>query len=659
MYLSIFSDELCLDLAEALPILESWGLDHIDLRNRILGKSIEFLSDAELAQVKALLDKHGMKVGCIESSLAKVHMPDERGRAAEAEKLEGIIRAAEVLDCHLVRSFFYWQPPRANHGRILPEEEDGQLTVRADLLAQVVDMYRPLAKRASEAGLTLAFENCGVTPPEVLAFLDALDMPNTGMAWDAWFWWDWLAGQGLEEDPKVSTESLIECARRAKVVHAKARGSVSTAMTDESGTPYPSVSYNRVIASCRAIKFDGPISAETGYRRRTGDISDAEESARIIATSEELIEVLRHNWPTAAPQNIYDAAKPGPRKVSRPYEDDPVRYVVVGLGMGHKRSREVVNTPGARLLGVCDLVEERAKNSAGAYGVPYELDIRRWLDNDDVEVIYVMTPTGRHLEVARQAIEAGKHVLCTKPMEVSLAACDEMIRLADEKGVLLGLDFQKRYEMPSNRLKKAVETGYFGRLLGGKVSLQTHRADDYFRQSGGWRGTKRWDGGGVISNQAVHSIDEAAYAIGIPSKVRCDIWTQTHDIEGEDLAAATWLYDNGLVVTFFGTTSYPQQTWSPDIVLYGTDGAFSMTYGGILERPDEHWLVDGQWTDETPLEAEVEYINAADNFSAAVRLGVPLSCDGRTGRRTQSILDAMFRSAYSGGGWVDVAPEYD
>ncbi len=93
-------------------------------------------------------------------------------------------------------------------------------------------------------------------------------------------------------------------------------------------------------------------------------------------------------------------------------------------------------------------------------------------------------------------------------------------------------------------------------------------------------------------------------------------------------------------------------------MLYGTEGAFSITYGGIWERPDEHWFRDGQWTSQAPEVVEPEYINAADNFAAAVRLGVPLTCDGRDGRRTQSIIDAMFRSAYNGGGWVDVDSEY-
>ncbi len=655
MYLSCFSDELCLDFPETLPILKSWGLEHVDLRNRVFGKTFSDLSVDEIKKVKGLLDDHGMKVGCLQSYLAKDHLPDADVRKSEAERLEKIISIADALDCHLARSFFFWQPGRKNHGRILPEEESGQLTEKKELLEQVVEYYRPLAERAQQAGLQLAFENCDVTPPEIFTFLDAMDMPNLSLAWDAWFWWDWVDGQGLTEDADATSESLILCAKRAGCVHAKGRGSIEAMMKDKEGRANPTVPYERVLATCKAVGLKGPVSLETGYHNYKGnaEITDQKESEDIIENSRQQVGVLKHAWPSAAGANVYKAARPKPPRLTRPWEKDPVRFVVVGLGMGHLRSRTVTETSGAKLVGVCDLQEDRAQNSGEAFGVPHELDVRRWLDNKDVEVIYVMTPTGRHLEVAKLAIEAGKHVLCTKPMEVTLEACEEMIKLADEKGVLLGIDFQMRYEQTSNTLKQAIEDGVFGTLLGGRVSLTTQRTDAYYQESGGWRGTKRWDGGGVMSNQAVHSADDMVYAIGLPTKVKSDVWTQTHDIEGEDLSMGVLYFEGGLALQYFATTSYTQKTWSPDLWLYGTDAAYSMTYGGILEKPDQKWFINNAWQDNPPKVVNSEWMNAVDNFSAAVRQGSPLSCDSRGGWRTQSVLDAMYRSAYNEGVWTE------
>ena len=99
MFVSIFTDELGLDVTKALPIIRSWGVEHVDFRGRVFRKGIEALDDDELRQLKKLVDDHGMTVGCLQTSLCKVHLPDEERQKQEMEKLEGIIRAADALDC--------------------------------------------------------------------------------------------------------------------------------------------------------------------------------------------------------------------------------------------------------------------------------------------------------------------------------------------------------------------------------------------------------------------------------------------------------------------------------------------------------------------------------------------------------------------------------
>jgi hypothetical protein len=86
VFLSIFTDELALDITKALPILQSWGLTHVDLRGRVFGRAAENLSPEQLADLKKLLDDHGMTVGCLQSSLAKVHLPDAARCAALLRK---------------------------------------------------------------------------------------------------------------------------------------------------------------------------------------------------------------------------------------------------------------------------------------------------------------------------------------------------------------------------------------------------------------------------------------------------------------------------------------------------------------------------------------------------------------------------------------------
>ncbi|NOY83178.1 MAG: Gfo/Idh/MocA family oxidoreductase [Kiritimatiellaeota bacterium] len=627
MFPSIFTDELGLDLVDAVPFLRDWGLAHCDLRARVLGKHFEELAPDELKRVRNLLGDAGLKVGCLESSLAKVHLPDAERRRAEARKLEAIIRAADVLDCRLVRSFFFWQPPK---------EEAGSLGDRSDALEQTLDFFAPLARRAREAGLILAFENCGVTPDEVLAFLDAVAIPSWGLAWDVYNGWR------CKPDTESVEDYLRRLALRARLLHVKARGAVS-------GLAPVEIPYELVLQTADNAGVRGPVSAETHNPDRAGD--DREMSRRVV-------EVIRRAWPSAAPGGLFGTPRSTATRV-RTYEADPVRFVVIGLGMGHNRAQQVVKTPGATLVGVCDLRKERAERTSQTCAVPYTLDFREWLERDDVEVVYVMTETGRHAEIALEALEAGKHVLTTKPMEASLEACDRMICAAEKKGLLLGVDFGRRFEPGPLSLRAAVEQKRFGRLLNGTMELKILRTMEYFRANGGWRGTRRWDGGGVLSNQSIHHIDELVFVLGVPARVRCSIWTQAHEIEAEDLGSAVWEYDSGLVVTYFATSSYPHATWYVRSEIQGTDGAIFLAAGGPFEQPFERWFLDGAWGTPPPeVKMESEWLNAADNFAAALRTGAPLVCSGRDGRRTQAVLDAMYRSAYENdGGWTAVTPE--
>lgn len=623
MFISIFSDELGVDVTKAVPIIKSWGVDHVDFRGRVFRKGIEGLDDKELEQLRELVDDNGMTVGCLQTSLCKVHLPDEERQRKESEKLEGIIRAADALDCRLVRSFHYWQPHSTDADRA------GALAVQPDAMQQVLDRFGPIADRAQEAGLIMAFENCGVTPDEVFGLLEALDVPEWGLAWDVANTWD------CDERRKDEDAYIKRMVKRAKCVHVKAAGALD--WLDRELIPY-----GKVMRVCHSLGMPGPVSAETHNPEKSVSNEDA---------SRQVVEAIRRAWPAAAPES----AKKATRTVVRDWDDDPVGFLVVGLGMGHCNSEKVYDTSGCKLVAVADLLEERAKRTGEQFKAPYVTDYRQCLNDDAVEVVYVVTETGNHAEVAIEALKAGKHVLTTKPMEASLAACDEMLKLAEEKGLILAADFGRRFDEGILSLKKSVEEGVFGKLLSAECSLKIHRTMDYFRGNGGWRGTRKLDGGGVLSNQAIHNIDEIVFCLGAPAKVRANIWTQNHDIEAEDLGIATWLYDDGLVLNLHATTCYAQPTWYTKTELTGDKGAFFHSEGGPFDQRVDKWYLDGAWTEEPPTVAKSEWLNAPDNMAAHIRTGAKLVCDGRDGRRSQAVLDAMYRSAYDNdGGWVEV-----
>lgn len=308
MFLSVFSDELAMDVTKALPTIKSWGMDHVDFRGRVFRKGIEVLDDKELKELRQLVDDNGLTVGCLQTSLCKVHLPDEERRKKEAGKLEGIIRAADALDCRLVRSFHYWQPERLDSARA------GALAVQLDAMQQVLDMFGPIADRARAAGLVMAFENCGVLPDEVFGLLDALDVPGWGLAWDVANTWD------CDERRQDEDAYIKRMVKRSICVHVKAGGALDW-------LPRELIPYGKVMNICHGLGMIGPVSAET----HNPDKSVSDEDA-----TRQVVEAIRRAWPAAAPQSKKKVAK----KVVREWDDNPVGFLVVGLGMGHENCKK-------------------------------------------------------------------------------------------------------------------------------------------------------------------------------------------------------------------------------------------------------------------------------------------------------------------------------
>lgn len=628
MYISIFSDELYKDIYEVLPIIKEWGMTHVDFRGMINGKPIEKQTDEELYALKAALNQYGLKPGVIQSSLCKVHLPDAERQAKEMEKLEGIIRASNILGTKLVRSFFYWQHKQ-------DDPACGELAMRPDALAEVMEMFEPIAKRAKEAGLILAFENCGVTPDEVITVLEALNVPQWGMAWDVSNMFEYLP-EAQGDCVEYFTKSL----KYANMVHVKSRGVATLPQLE-----YKKVPWDRVLAGVAVTGKHMPISVETHVPK--------ESNLDKVETSKHVYDFIKRNIPASAPGDMLSALSPKLR-FDRPYADNPVRMVVVGLGMGKNRCAQIRDTNGIELYGVCDINEDKAKAVAAMYNVPYSTDIDTFLRDPNVEVMYIVTPTGTHCDLAMRCFQAGKHVLCTKPMDVSFQKCDEAIAMAKEKGLLFGVDFDLHFRGPLSELKNAVDGGFFGdKIIGANITLNIRRSQKYYDENGKWRGTWALDGGGAFSNQGIHEIDRLITILGVPDEVRAFTARQTFDIEAEDYGSTEWRYANGTIARFSVTTSYLASAWYSRVEVYGNKGAYLNVSGGA-EGTKVSWFSDGKWSDEAPFPYKREWQQGSDNFAYCLRTGAPLAVTAEDGRTARYVLDKMYESDRNDGVWTKV-----
>ncbi len=623
MYISIFTDELSFDVKESLSIIQNWGIEYVDFRSRINGRGIENQSDKELYELKDLVDKLGLKVGALQTSLCKVHLPDVERQVKEQEKLEGIIRASRILGTKLVRCFNYWQQEPG-------DTYFGKLAMMPDQMNEVLTRFEPIAKRAKEEGLILSFENCGQTPDEIFELLKILNVPNWGLAWDVANYFEVL--------PEASGDCIdyfTKALKHSNMIHVKSWGVIP-----ELG--YKPVPWERVLAGAATLGMDFPVSIET-HNPSDSPYSKDEASLKVF-------EYIKRAWPSAAPGDLKSALALK-IKFDRPYSDNPVRFVVVGLGMGKNRAIELVETNGCTLYGVCDLNEQLAKNVGDLLNVPYSTDIETFLIDPNVEVIYVVTETGKHCEIADRCLDAGKHVLMTKPMDANSEKCLPIINKAKKKGLLLGLDFDFQFDPMMVELKEAIDDGFFGNLLSAVVALKVLRSDEYYKHNNGWRGTWALDGGGAMSNQGIHEVMRMISLFGMPNEVKGFIETKDHDIEAEDYGVSEWKYDNDLTVTYSSTTCFPASSWSVRVEIFGSESAFVYTVGGP-EGDHAYWWKNGEWNEVSPYFKKRQWSQASDNFASCLRLGGKLVVGWEDGYKSRYLLDKIYESAKNNQEWV-------
>ena len=319
-----------------------------------------------------------------------------------------------------------------------------------------------------------------------------------------------------------------------------------------------------------------------------------------------------------------------------------VGFAVVGLGMGRGRSKLVGETVGAELRVVVDLNEKLAREVAEELECEWTTSLDDTLGRDDVDVVYIMTPSGLHAELGVRAAGAGKHVITTKPMDVSVDACDRLIAATDEAGVRLAVDYQSRYVDGNYRLAEAVRQGWLGKMILGEARFKWFRAQEYFQHGDGWRGTWAMDGGGSLANQGSHLLDLLLWFMGEPTTVYAETGIMNHEIETEDLGMAILNFAGGAKGTILGTTTFPKNVYFAAEV-HGTDGAVSIE--DVLNGESR---VLGDGLEERLQSVDNPLRSVVEDMVSAIELGTDLRVDGREGRRTVALLDAVYRSAREG-----------
>ncbi len=233
---------------------------------------------------------------------------------------------------------------------------------------------------------------------------------------------------------------------------------------------------------------------------------------------------------------------------------EQVCFGIIGCGViGPTHAKAISSLPDARLVAVADVVAEQAQKLADRYGATPYTNVQEMLDSEQLDVVNICTPSGLHGDVACQAMRSGRHVIVEKPMEISHGAIEQMLRVQQESGVKMAVISQHRFDPATRQVFELVQQHAFGRLVLGNAQIPWWRSQKYY-DSGAWRGTWALDGGGVLMNQGIHSIDLLQWLLGPVRTVYAYTDTLGHRMQTEDVAVAVLRFDNGALGTLAGTT---------------------------------------------------------------------------------------------------------
>jgi len=323
---------------------------------------------------------------------------------------------------------------------------------------------------------------------------------------------------------------------------------------------------------------------------------------------------------------------------------DEIRFGIVGLGMGRNRAKIASQTPGAKLVCVCDIVEDNAKSAAAESKCDWETSYEKMLGRDDIDAVGVMSPSGLHAEFAIMAAKAGKHVFTTKPMDILVEKCDELIETAKKAGVVLAVDFGERYLDANKRVHKAIKSGLLGKMFLVDLRMKWYRAQSYY--DGGspaaWRSKRRYEGGSA-ANQGVHFIDLIQWFMGPVKAVIGKSGTMAHKIETEDISVAILDFSSGAYGVLQTTTCN-----TPDL---GSAMEFSGANGTLSWKDSKvvlYKLADNQNAVLEDIQVEAGPSNIIEDMVSAITKGTPVAVDGHEGRKSVVIFNAIYESSRTG-----------
>jgi len=211
----------------------------------------------------------------------------------------------------------------------------------------------------------------------------------------------------------------------------------------------------------------------------------------------------------------------------------------------------------AELVACADIKEDRAIKAAETYGITSYTDYKEMIEKEELDAVHICLPHYLHSDVAIYAMRHGLDVITEKPMDIDIESAKKAVAVAKETGRKFGVIFQCRYNDASQLVKQALDSGKLGKVISARSTLTWFRPDDYYEDSD-WKGTWDKEGGGVVIDQAIHSIDLVRWLIDSDVEyVSCNMANRGHSsVIVEDTAEGFITFKNGAKYGFWCMNNY-------------------------------------------------------------------------------------------------------
>jgi predicted dehydrogenase len=284
-------------------------------------------------------------------------------------------------------------------------------------------------------------------------------------------------------------------------------------------------------------------------------------------------------------------------------------------------------------------------------GKPYQ-DFNAFLKHQPMDLVVIGSPTHLHAEQGIAAAQQGLHVLTDKAIDVSTVRADALIEATDRAHVKLGVIFQDRAQPEIRQLKEWIDQGLLGKIFFVDAKVKWWRPAEYYSESR-WRGAPYEGGGGMLINHAIHTLDLVLWLLGDVNKLQASLTTKVHKVPFEDTATALFEFANGVSGIFQATTAaypgYPRR-----VEISGAEGTIILEHDRViaanLRNPPPGMKTvaapDSNASASSPVVSDIRGHQAVlEDFLKAIKEdGRPL-CDGREGRRSVALIEAMYRAA--------------